>query len=93
MSEKLKKTGKKMTGSAIVNAPCHELDTARIFRKYKEQISQFDGILVLACGAGVQAVREATEKKSTPVVIPCLSETQNGICTFMKSVLHVAIAY
>jgi ferredoxin len=66
MSEKIKKIGKKVTGIAIANAPCHELDTARIFRKYKEQISQSDGILVLACGAGVQAAREATEKKVHP---------------------------
>jgi|TARA_B100000315_G_C14313784_1_gene467570 hypothetical protein len=66
MSEKLKKTGKKVSGTAIVNAPCHELDTARIFRKCKEQINQSDGVLVLACGAGVQAAREATEKKVHP---------------------------
>ncbi len=66
MSEKLEKSGKKVTGTAIINAPCHELDTARIFRKNKEQIRRSDSILILACGAGVQAAREATEKKVPP---------------------------
>ena len=62
MRDKLEKKGKMVTGSAIVNAPCHELDTARVFRQNKGPISESDGILVLACGAGVQAAREATEK-------------------------------
>lgn len=66
MTEKLEKAGKKVSGSVIVNAPCHELDTARVFRKNKEQISQSDGILVLACGAGIQAAREATDKRVHP---------------------------
>ena len=66
MSDRLEKAGKKITGTTIVDAPCHELDTARIFRKNREQICQSDSILVLACGAGVQAVREATDKKIHP---------------------------
>tara|TARA_B100000959_G_scaffold223932_1_gene237410 strand:+ start:3014 stop:3652 length:639 start_codon:yes stop_codon:yes gene_type:complete len=66
MRGKLEKAGKKITGTAIVNAPCHELDTARVFRQNRDPINQSDSILVLACGAGVQAAREATEKKVHP---------------------------
>ncbi len=66
MIDKLEKIGKKITGTAIGKAPCHELDTARIFRQNKEQIKKSDSILVLACGAGTQAAREATDKKVHP---------------------------
>lgn len=66
MQKILEKEGKKITGTTIGKAPCHELDTARIFRQHREQISKSDSILVLACGAGAQAAREATDKKVHP---------------------------
>ena len=63
MRDKLEKEGKNITGTVIGQAPCHELDTARILRQHRKQIEMSDGILVLACGSGAQAVRESTEKK------------------------------
>lgn len=53
--------GHQTVGSTVVYAPCHELDTKRHFRKHKEQIARADAVLVMSCGAGVQAAVEATD--------------------------------
>jgi ferredoxin len=62
MTEKLSGEGIEVTGSAIVPATCHELDTKRVMRKHKEETEKAEGFLVLACGAGIQAVGDNTEK-------------------------------
>jgi len=57
----LTEEGHKITGSTVVYAPCHELDTKRHFRKHKEQVARADVVFVMSCGAGVQAAVEATD--------------------------------
>lgn len=57
----LSEEGHQTAGSTVVYAPCHELDTKRHFRKHKEQIARADAVLVMSCGAGVQAAVEATD--------------------------------
>lgn len=57
----LSEEGHQTVGSTVVYAPCHELDTKRHFRKHKEQIARADAVLVMSCGAGVQAAVEATD--------------------------------
>jgi len=68
MSAKLSAEGIEVTGAVIVDAPCHELDTARVKRKHKEEVGKAGGILVLTCGAGVQAVGDSSEK---PAISGC----------------------
>ena len=62
MTEKLAAEGIEVTGSAVVPATCHELDTKRVMRKHKEETEKAEGFLVLTCGAGIQAVGDNTEK-------------------------------
>jgi len=45
---------------------CHELNTKRKFRENKEAVEAANGFLVMTCGAGVQSVRESTEKGVHP---------------------------
>lgn len=62
MSEKLSAEGIEITGTAVVQATCHELDAQRVLRKHREELKKAKGILVLACGAGVQAIGDSNEK-------------------------------
>ncbi|MFV1951987.1 MAG: methylenetetrahydrofolate reductase C-terminal domain-containing protein [Nitrospinota bacterium] len=62
MKERLEGAGKEVVATTLIQAPCQELDTERILRKNKELVTSSEGILVLACGAGVQAVSEAVDR-------------------------------
>ncbi|MDH5543423.1 MAG: methylenetetrahydrofolate reductase C-terminal domain-containing protein [Nitrospinota bacterium] len=62
MTKILNAEGIEVTGQATVPATCHELDTKRILRKEKEAVEKAEGILVMACGAGIQAVGDNSEK-------------------------------
>ncbi len=66
MKERLEGVGKEVIATTLIQAPCQELDTERILRKNKEFVASSDGILVLACGAGVQAVSEAVDRPVHP---------------------------
>ncbi len=66
MTNNLQEAGKTVTGSVVPNATCEVLDTARLLRQQKEEVQAADAILVLACGAGVQAVAE----KCDTLVLP-----------------------
>lgn len=68
MAEKLNENSVAVTGSDVVPAACHELDTQRVLRKNKEALAKAEALLVLTCGAGVQAVGEYLEK---PVISGC----------------------
>lgn len=62
MAEKLNENSVSVTGSDVVPAACHELDTQRILRKNKQAVASAEILLVLTCGAGVQAVGDYLEK-------------------------------
>ncbi len=64
----LNENGVSVTGSAVPNATCHELDVQRLLRAHKEQVAGAESVLVLACGAGIQAVGDSISK---PVVSGC----------------------
>ena len=59
MKAKLEEAGKKVVVTDVVHTGCHELDVKRILRQNKEAVGEADAFLVLSCGAGTQAVREA----------------------------------
>ena len=56
MKNKLEAQGKEIVGNMVIEAVCNILTTKRELKRHKEAISQADAILVLCCGAGVQAV-------------------------------------
>lgn len=68
MTQILHKRGVAVTGTATPHSTCHELDVQRIIRLNKEALATADAVLVLACGAGVQAVGDSVKK---PVVSGC----------------------
>lgn len=68
MTEILNENGISVTGSAVPKATCHELDVQRLLRAHKEQVARAESVLVLACGAGIQAVGDSITK---PVVSGC----------------------
>lgn len=66
MSEKLQSEGKEVTGSVVLEVGCHELDAKREFRGHKDELESADALLVMSCGAGVQAARAVIDKPVYP---------------------------
>ena len=66
MADKLRQAGKTISGYFVSDGPCHNLRVAREIRTVIDDFNQADGILVLACGAGVQAVTDLTDKPVHP---------------------------
>jgi ferredoxin len=64
IQEQLTASGKEVTGSIIIDEVCHMLRAGRDLRGRKEMVGEADALLVLACGAGVQSVSSASEKRS-----------------------------
>jgi len=64
MQEQLASAGKEVTGSIVIDEACHMLRAGRDLRGRKEMVGDADALLVLACGAGVQSVSAASEKKT-----------------------------
>ena len=65
MSRVLTEAGKTVTGSVVPDVTCQVLDVGRLLRKNKEAVNNAQAIIVLACGAGAQAVAASVDK---PVV-------------------------
>jgi len=63
MQDVLTAAGKEVTGTIVIDETCHMLRTARDLRSRREQVDEADFLLVLSCGAGIQSVAEAAEKK------------------------------
>ncbi len=61
MKSKLESKGKHVTGWVIPRETCHIPLVKKELRIHKNEIKETDAILVMACGAGVQAVAEATD--------------------------------
>ena len=68
ISQWLAEQGKTITGSVVPDVGCHVLDIKRLLRQEKEAVEAADAILVLSCGAGVQA---ATATAGRPVLPGC----------------------
>ncbi len=63
---KLEGTGKKVTGSAVVDFLCEKALVKSRLRSKVEQIMAADSILVMTCGVGVQAVAASVNKVCHP---------------------------
>lgn len=64
----LEEAGKSVTGSVVPDSACQVLDLARLLREHKQEVQAADALLVLACGAGVQAAAASLDK---PVYAGC----------------------
>jgi hypothetical protein len=66
MKQKLTGTGKKVTGTMVVDFLCQKSLVKSRLRPRLEQIKAADAILVMTCGVGVQAVAAAIVKPCHP---------------------------
>jgi ferredoxin len=66
MEERLKANGKEVAGTVVIDVACHTLKTRSVFNEMREQIEAADGLLVMACGAGVQSAAQVTSKTVHP---------------------------
>lgn len=64
MQERLSSAGFEVTGSIVIDEACHMLRAGRDLRGRKEPVEEADLLLVMACGAGVQSVASAAQKKT-----------------------------
>lgn len=77
-ASELEKAGKKVTGYAVLDTPCDIRIAKRDLSKSKEA-ADADAILVLACGAGIQAAEKVTEKPLLPGLNPVFIGTVERI--------------
>ncbi|MFC2041636.1 methylenetetrahydrofolate reductase C-terminal domain-containing protein [Chloroflexota bacterium] len=66
MKTKLEGTGRKVTGSAVIDFLCEKALVKSRLRTKIEQIKAADSILVMTCGVGIQAVAASVNKVCHP---------------------------
>ena len=66
LAVKLEEAGKTVVGSIVSEGPCHNLRVARELRTVPKEMQTTDSIIVLACGSGIQAVTDLTDKPVHP---------------------------
>lgn len=70
IKEALEKNGKTVTGYCIPSAPCVASQVKLALAKNKKTIDSSDAILVLACGLGIQSVKD-NSRGDKPIHIAC----------------------
>lgn len=70
IKEALEKCGKSVTGYSIPSAPCVASQVKLALAKNKKTIDSSDAILVLACGLGIQSVKDNI-RVDKPIHIAC----------------------
>lgn len=78
LSAELEKAGKKVTGYAVLDTPCDIRIAKRDLAK-SPQAAEADALVMLACGAGVQAAEKAIEKPLIPGLNPVFIGTVERI--------------
>jgi len=68
MAAELTAAGKTVTGSVVPEVGCKILDVKKLLRQNAEAVEAADSLLVLSCGAGVQAAAEASGKPTFPAL-------------------------
>jgi ferredoxin len=68
MADALKKDGKKIAGTYVIEAPCDERLTAKFARSEGPRIKKAEALLVLGCGAGVQTVSDISKLPTYPAL-------------------------
>jgi len=68
LQEELKKSGKTITGTAIIDFLCNKvLITMRLYR-HQAAVNKADAIVINSCGIGVQAASTVSEKSVQPAL-------------------------
>lgn len=62
MSEQLAASGKQVVGWAIPDAPCVAAQIKTVLAKNVKLVKEAEAFLVLACGSGIQSVKEADRR-------------------------------
>jgi len=68
MKEELEKSGKNVTGYALIDFLCNKVLVGMRILRYKGKIEKADSVLILSCGIGVQAVSKVIEKTVRPAL-------------------------
>ncbi len=68
MAEVLRDNGFKVTGSTVIEEACHVLLTKRAYREHAKEIEASDAVLVMSCGAGVQATALVLDIPAIPAL-------------------------
>ncbi len=63
MKEFLTQNGKIVTGGGVCQTTCDIRLVKKFIRGHKEEFEQSDALIILACGAGLQAIRQFSDKK------------------------------
>lgn len=63
MQEWLVTLGIEVTGSVVIDEACHIMRAGRDLRQNRDAVDEADGILVLACGSGIQSIAIGSEKQ------------------------------
>lgn len=63
LAEKLKKENRAVIHSGVIDAVCDERLVRLFLNKNKESVGQADSLIVMSCGAGVQAFRQLLPEK------------------------------
>ena len=66
MADRLREHGKQITGQIIPDETCHIPLVKKQLNENREALKQTDAVLVLACGAGTQAVSSLVNKPVYP---------------------------
>lgn len=77
-TEELKKSGKTLAGSVILDTPCDMRIVKKDLSRLPE-VKSADAILVLACGAGVGALEKTIDKPLIPALNPVFVGTTERI--------------
>jgi len=62
MKAKLEADGKSITGMVVCDTACLRGEVRKQSAEFKEQLDAADGILVLACGTGIQTISDLIDK-------------------------------
>ena len=63
MQEWLATQGIEVTGSAVIDEACHIMRAGRDLRQNRDGVDEADGLLVLACGSGIQSIAISSDKQ------------------------------
>lgn len=64
MKTRLEDAGKTVTGTVVADTACMRGEVRKKAAEFAEQIDAADGVLVLACGTGVQTIGDLTGKST-----------------------------
>ena len=85
LKKKLEEVGKRVTGYTVIDETCHIPLVKKELRKHNDKLEKTDSFIVLACGAGTQAVSSSFINKPVyPGVDTCFLGTIERVGNFTE---------